>query len=281
MKVLLKFFQDDATGEWGVSHKDTYDDPQSPFNSGWNDTMIFHDVFEHWHEKKHKYFMGKYAMNVGGEMAAMGAMWYFVNNMGFGKRLDRNSIYTEGERMRQTTEGEIEETICYGYARYGNTLECSVPYQLPVEDSELEYQCEQMWKNVKDLNFKPQGSYDQTSEKNGSQIYKKSVTLGKIQRLHRWGYRNAERMIPRNSENINMLYEFWEYWGKFTKQNSAEELANMFDGIEFNVKKHKGVVSWTATLKGKFEIKDFKISSNKLRYIPYVEDFYTYEEDYN
>src|SRR4051794_4205956 len=99
-EVDLRFFQDDATGEHGVSHVDTYNDSENPFNAGWGKVMIFHDVFEHWFEKRHKYFKGDYAMNIAGEMVAMGAMWYFFNELGIDNRLDNRSMYSPGTRMR-------------------------------------------------------------------------------------------------------------------------------------------------------------------------------------
>lgn len=277
--VRMKFFQDDATGEWGLAHKETYND-NNAFNAGWGALMIFHDVFEHWHEYNHKYFQGKNAMNVGGEMAAMGAMWYFYNEMGISERMNGfGGYYSPCERMRQTTESEIEEAIKSGYTRYGDTLECGVPYQRPVEDGELDYQCRKLAENAHRWGFRSNSQYDTEDERNISKTYKKSVTLSKIQRLHRWGYHNAERFIPNNAENRATLREFWEYWGRFTKELDAEEMARLFDHIEFTVTKRKGLVSWTAKLIGQYEIPDYKISSKNLRYIPSEEDFWPIEQE--
>ena len=103
MKVRFRFFQDDVTGDWGVTHEDTFAD-NSPFNAMWSGTMFFHDVFEHWHEYQHKHFLGKNAMNVGGEMAAMGAMYYYINELGIHNRLSSSRYNTDGDIMRMTTE---------------------------------------------------------------------------------------------------------------------------------------------------------------------------------
>ena len=78
--VRMKFFQDSDNGEWGLTHDDTQSGDEC-FNAFWSATGIFHDVFEHAHEHS-KYFRGEAALNVGGEMAAMGAMYYFIHRLG-------------------------------------------------------------------------------------------------------------------------------------------------------------------------------------------------------
>ena len=84
-KVSFRMFEDDANGEWGLTHADTFNGSE-PFNAFWGDMGLFHDVFEHAHEHS-RFYSGEYAMNIGGELAAMGALWYYRDEMGFYKRL--------------------------------------------------------------------------------------------------------------------------------------------------------------------------------------------------
>src|SRR5690606_27490276 len=70
-EVRLQFFCDPAHGEWGLAHENTIEPQGDGFNAFWSGTTgIFHDVFEHAHEHT-GYFQGPYAMNIGGEIAAM------------------------------------------------------------------------------------------------------------------------------------------------------------------------------------------------------------------
>jgi hypothetical protein len=272
-EVKLKFIQDDATGEFGLVHANTYDDWNSEnFNAFWNGLGIFHDVFEHSHEHENKYFQDDYAMNVGGEMAAMGAMWYYFNELGVHNRMSFNrSIYSDSDQMRLTTESEIQEAITYGYTRYGSELLSNVPYQKPVENSELEYQIDQFWNNVQ--SFKVETEDD--DEKEGALMYKKSVTKRKIADLHRYGFRMAERLVPDSWENRNTLSNFFDWWETFCTNNSAEELMNTFEGLTVKLYKDKGLISWKAELISKYpnEVKNAKFDEN---YNPNSFDTYDY-----
>jgi hypothetical protein len=278
--VKLEFFQDDATGDYGVAHVDTYcDHSTNGFNAFWNGIGIFHDVFEHWFEKRHKYFYGDNAMNIGGEMVAMGGMWYYINELGIGsiRRLNPHSMYSDSDQMRLTTEGEIEETIRYGYTQFGSTLECAVPYQKPIDDGELEYQCEKMWGNIQKM--RPE-SEDKDDKERGRE-YKKSVTLGKIQNLHRYGFRLAEKLVPNNWENRDTCENFIKFWNDVTKNNNAESLSNYFKGITVTVTKRQGKIKWSATFIGKDGIKDIVVKENSGHWIEdMIMEQYMDEETY-
>ena len=135
--VRLDFFEDEG-GNFGLCHHNTQDQDNG-FDAFWHGMGIFHDVFEHSHEHENKYFKGDYAMNVGGEMAAMGSMWYYYNQMHMSNRLNNSGgMYTSADSMRLTTQDEIQQSIVYGYPRFGYTLESNVPKQKPSYDGELE-----------------------------------------------------------------------------------------------------------------------------------------------
>lgn len=266
-KFYLRFFQDDATGDYGLAHKDTIDEP-SPFNAFWNGQGIFHDVFEHNHEFRNKYFMGDYAMNIGGEMTAMGAMWYYIDEMDLAYERSFNPHNPiDGHSMRITTEQEIQEAIHYGYCHYGDTLMCNIPYQKPTENILLEEEIKNMWENVKTYGFKNEDEDD----KDRSYKYKRSVTLDKIQRLHRYGFYMAQRWIPDNSHNRSILRDFLQYWGEFTSHNKAEDLHYIYKGIEFVIGKEYGKIEWKAKLLSNvpYEYPDAKINPNLLEYSIY------------
>ncbi|NJO63186.1 MAG: hypothetical protein HC836_34695 [Richelia sp. RM2_1_2] len=257
MKRLIKtvdliFFQDDANGEYGLAHKETYNE-NNAFNAFWSAIGMFHDVFEHAHEHTHKYFKGNYAMNLGGELAAMGSFWYYIDELGISNRFPNDrSRWNPGESMRETTCSDMREAIKDGYCRYGYTLESNVPKQKPVDNCGLEDEMRTYWDTIKDTHFTNdyKGSYDYEQEREFSISYKQSVSFGKIANLHRYGYRMAERMVPNNKENYITLTEFIDFWNNFTKNNNAEELMSMYKGITVKLYKEAGEISWKAFLVG-------------------------------
>lgn len=271
-KVELVFFCDDATGDYGLAHKDTYDNTYSgtAFNAFWNGTGIFHDVFEHSHEYSNKYFRGDYAMNVGGEMAAMGAMWYYINTLGVWNRLQsRNYRYSNAELMRLTTQDMIQESIEYGNSQYGSTLESNVPKQRPTNDCDLEDQISQYWHKVK--GFSPDTNYEQ--EREYGIEYKKSVTFRKIADLHRYGYRMAAKMVPDTLENRNTLCDFYSFFEEFCANNDAKELATFFNGMEVKLyKDSEGNITWKAVLIGNGETPNYTLQRGYTHSI--IEDIY-------
>lgn len=271
--VNLEFFCDDATGEWGLAHEGTIESHGSGFNAFWNGRGIFHDVFEHHFEHKHKYFTGDNAMNIGGEMAAMGAYLYYRSQITGSKRdFNQNSIWHYSDSMRKTTEDMVQEAIEYGSSQFGSTLECGVPSQKPCEDSELEYQIREYWQNVKKFNVAKDCDCDNSKE--SAKQYRNSVTFAKIANLHRWGYNMAKKLVPYSYENRDTLQNFIESWDVFCK-NNAETMAQMFSGITFKIYKENGNITWTAFLnsKNEDEIKTVKLTENNIKHFDF-EDAY-------
>lgn len=246
--VELVFFNDDANGEWGLTHKETL---KEGFNAFWGKIGIFHDVWEHNHEYTDKRFRGDAAMNIGGEMAAMGKMWYYQDELGLRptRNLSENSRYSPGENMRQTTQMEIEEAIKSGWCQFGSTLESNIPKQKPVDNGELEYQIEKMWADIKGYRYDSRNGYEgDEHEKEYSQEYKRSCSFRKIADLHRWGYRQGEKLVPNTYENRRVLWEFLEFWEQFCKHNTGEELQSWAKGITFYLYKKGRDISWRAKL---------------------------------
>lgn len=179
--------------------------------------------------------------------------------------------------MRRTTQDMIQEAIQYGYANYGSELLSNVPKQKPLDNDTLEYQIQKYWQNVKEYSFKDNRSLDEFQD---SEIYKNSISFRKIADLHRYGYRQAERLIPDNRSNQNTLYNFLTFWEDFCKKNSAKEMNNHFKGITFKLYKNKEKeIFWTANLISRYpsEIKNFKITEDT-KYFS-IDDCYL-EENY-
>ena len=247
-EVVLKFFQDDANGEYGLTHKNTID-PDNGFNAFWDGKGIFHDVFEHWHEYSHKYFRGEYAMNIGGEMTAMGAMWYYLDELGVGDARLSHGFYSRGDNMRYTTENMIQEAIENCNSQFGSVLMSAIPKQKNSFNPELEDQIDLFWQNVKKFKIpesKQGANWNNEREIQHAIDYKKSVTKAKIAYLHRYGFKMARKMIPNCNENCQTLRDFISFWNDFTKRNNSEEMSGFVTEIKFKIYRENGIISWKA-----------------------------------
>lgn len=272
--VRLEFFNDSANGEWGLAHEKTINLNES-FNAFWNGIGIFHDVFEHWFEFEHKYFQGDNAMNVGGEVSAMGAMWYYY---GILRAFNREQFLTKNRYsqvdMREAVVSSIEslcvDAISSGYTNFGSTLECGVPRQKDTNDYTLENQINELWYRLDNR----QVDTNEEQERECAIRFKKSLSYSKIANLYRWGYKMASKLVPNNEENRRMCDNFIEFWDKFCKECPAENLQAMFSGVEFVVKRNSSnVLTWTATFEGKDGSKDFVVKSSQ-KYVPCMDDLY-------
>lgn len=224
-KVNLALFEDDANGEYGLAHKNATD---RGFNAFWTHQGIFHDVFEHYFEDIHPYFQGEYAFNVGGEVAAMGHLVYYENQIGLENRwFNRYSMYGRDRDIVETTRGEMYEAINQGFCNFGNELLCKVPYQ-KVSDVCIE---DIIDIHMSGINLIPVEGYEEQAKEVGRN-YKKSITRAKLQRLYRWGYERAKGMFPRTNHNIDKLYDFLEVWKDITEKNKPKELHD-YGIIEF------------------------------------------------
>ncbi len=261
--VKLRLFQDEANGEYGLAHDKTYIESKGGdgFNAFWDGRGIFHVVFEHWFELEHPYFQGRSAMNVGGEMAAMGALWYYYDTLGVRNRQQPGSIHYFGDSMRHTTEDMVTETLSEGSCNFGDTLESSVPNQKESNNSELECQLDLYWQNI--LKHKPSKwsmVLEEERSKEYALHYRKSLTKRKIQNLHRWGYSMAQDLIPHNNDNRVVLSEFITFWDDFCKRNKAEELAASGNYIEIRIyKDDDDRISWKGFFLGNYEVGEIEI----------------------
>ncbi len=257
-EVKLRFFEDEANGEWGLAHESTYqgEGGNDGFNAFWDARGLFHDVFEHWFENRHKRFMGDAALNVGGEMAAMGALWYYYDELGLHDRQFPGQIHYMGDTMRRGTQDLVTEAISEGYCQFGDELVSHLPRQRPTDNSELECQIDLLMQEVRKASRRagfngPQSSTmeaAETQEQEYGRAYKASVTKRKVADLHRWGYRMAGKLVPNTHDNRYTLQSFLAYWEAFTKANSAEDLGKVARGMTIKVYRRGDAISWVADL---------------------------------
>ncbi len=122
--------------------------------------------------------------------------------------------------------------------------------QRPVEDNQLEYIIDDHFARVRAL--KPGGSqgdkYPEYAEH--GREYKKSVTLSKLRRLYRYGWKLAEQLVPTDESrwtNGEIMGEFMTYWSKLCKANAAEEVAQYYRGITVSLfRDAQGLLHWQA-----------------------------------
>jgi len=243
-------FCDDVSGEYGLSH-DNAIDINTPFNAFWNGQGIFHDVFEHYFEEENKYFMGDAAFNVGGEVAAMGHLAYYVNGLGIGsvRSLRAKYGYINKEDIISGTHNEIQEACSYGYTNYGNTLICKVPYQRSFNSYSLEGLISEHIYKLKELRVKT----NESDEKGYAREYRKTVTPSKLTRLYRWGYKQAERLVPNSHQNADCCENFIKYWNKFCKEYEPKYIDNQFDKVVFSINKNKELIEWNCKFRLRYE----------------------------
>jgi hypothetical protein len=274
-EVKLKFFEDRDTGEHGLTHAETLN---YGFNAFFDGIGIFHDVFEHAHEFTHKYFRGDYAMNAGGEMTAMGAMWYFFDEMGMYNRLRQGSRYSPGQMMLEETAGNIIDVISHGSSYFGDELTSRVPKQ-KYACEEIEYQVKEYYKKIQESPIYADGNED---ERDYCRKWKRSCTLSKMQNLHRYGYHRAAALVPNNYHNQIVIRYFLSLWDDFCKKNEASELHNSFSGIGFKIYRNgEGEIKWKAELISLYpsEISNYTLTEKNISHFS-IEDCYVMQDDY-
>lgn len=249
--IDLHFFQDDANGEWGVTHKETC--PGSPhlngdetFNAFWDGQGLFHDVFEHAHEITDEFFRGNAALNVGGEVAAMGQMLYYIGQLHLDRFPGQQLYRSPTDNAMQITLGMMKEAIANDSSNFGYALESNVPKQEETPDNELEWVIDEHFAQIQATEvYDSGGKYP--DEETRCREYKESVTLEKLQNLYRYGWRMGEKLTGGLMRNHNVLQDFIGFWSQFCKANDAEEMARAYKAITFKVyKDSEGLLSWSA-----------------------------------
>ncbi len=206
--VKLELTQDEH-GFYGLL---PYGSDDYGFNSFWSGLGIFHDVFEHYFEMENKYFMGDYAFNIGGEIAAMGHLAYYKSHFDVSKRSSRG--YIDDQALINTT---FDDDFFHGHRKYpdfGDVLMSKVPRVRKSLPYGVDNLINEHYYRIKDVRLKTEAIIK----------YKKSFTYSKIKNLYAWGFNRASKIIPRSEENRRFINEFCEYWDNFCKKYDAEDL---------------------------------------------------------
>lgn len=266
--VKLDLFEDPANGEFGLTHHNTQEAASGDdgFNAFWDGRGIFHDVFEHAHEHT-KHFSGEAAMNIGGEMAAMGAYWYYVESLWIARRNFEHTIHSNSTLMIGGTIDMVQEAIENGEFRFGYALVSNVPAQKPLTDEYIEDVIGEYMAKVSTFET-GKGIHESEREEitECATAFAQSVTHERVANLHRWGYNEARKLVPeQNGYNAEVLNEFIRFWSKYCKANPAEELANSYRGITFRLYHDENKrLSWTARFEAKFGAEPLLIRSDSL-----------------
>jgi hypothetical protein len=229
-QVILSMFQDDASGSFGFAHENSV---EKGFNAFYNGIGIFHDIFEHPFEGVHKHFSGDNEFNIGGEVAAMGALAYYLNDFYLPNRDNNKYRNLDAESLVRTTYDTMQQAVTDGYFDFGYEL-ITIPYQKPIQDA---YMLDNtINKHIAEIEKLKTAEYEGEEDyKEDAKNYLASLTPAKIKNLYRWGYKFAQKMIPSTGHNEDVLNEFINFWNEFTKKYDAEELAYEVESLEINV----------------------------------------------
>lgn len=211
----LWLIKDENTGDYGFTNEDPTWNPWPVFDASFTPVMIFHDVFEHWFEGNHPYFEGENSFNIAGEVAAMGAMTYYYEEV-YGRRLHPFSI-SAIDMTIDTTFGFMQENIEDGVGMFGDTFNCIIPPQPEVDKGDLERIIQEHWEKIQDLEFGGQVG----------QTYQDSITFQKLSNAYRWGYYMAQDM----ELDYGTVADMFDLFKGFCKNNDPEELSYYFDGM--------------------------------------------------
>jgi len=239
-EVILKLHEDDATGIYGLCHSNTV----GKFNTFWGVDGVFHDVFEHYFEGIHPYFLNKAECTLWGEMAASGhAIAY--RNIGIDSFQYRKGF--RGRNFIADTQGYLEEAIFV--CKQEQTLEpymeysvdknfCKVPYQNDPDDSELNHWINEYFYYI---------DKERDSENSLISKFAKKVSKSCIKKCYYWGFKKAVRIIGSDRNNsYNVLQKFLETWNTICKTDPKE--IYIMDENAYEVNKFQFIVSTTPKL---------------------------------
>lgn len=198
-EVILKVFQDDGNGEWGIAPENSIDEQ---FNAFWRADGIFHDVFEHYFEGYNRHFSDKYAFQLFGEMCASG---HAIAYRDIGIDSFRYRSYTGGRDFTADTYYSLEEWFVYGSEMFPID-HCKVPRH--VEDSyNLNYWLHEYFYKL-----------DAMAEKRDIKLPRKLKT--QIRNCYCYGYKTARKIIGHSTEHsYKVMDKFLTEWNDITKSD--------------------------------------------------------------
>ena len=186
---------------WGLAPAESIDEKGcSLFKPFYRPRQIFHDVFEHNFEERHPYFTGNHAFQKEGEIAAMGAWYYYGTRL----ELSRALAFT---RNIHDCETVINETLT-SWNRNIPLGSCVQP-QKEIFDTDLEW----LGKKI---------------------ATKHCIEQNKIVDLLYWGYQRANGYIKTLEDELQAI-KFLDFWEQFMQHNPPEKLWEEWKGIRFEI----------------------------------------------
>lgn len=221
-EVILRLHEDDATGKRGLCHANAV----GKFNAFWSPDGIFHDVFEHYFEDKHKYFSGNAAFTIWGEMCASGHGIAYAQ-MGIDNFRYRNS--PKGRDFTVDTTTQFEDWV-HGHSDYLDfpIENCLVPRQETLITPDLNF-----WLNLY------RDWLAEHSEINPEKV--KLINEKSVVNTYTLGYKTAMRIIGKDwDHSYTVLDNFLTKWYDITKDDAehlgiADENAYPIRGFKFVV----------------------------------------------
>lgn len=252
-EINLKIIYDSSNNKSGLLPEKTLN-KEFGFDPVWNGEYIFHDVFEHSHEGN-KYFNGKNFLNIGGEMAASGSLYFFLEDLKINRFPFTGSKTTGYRAMKQNSFDLIEEICSTGdrsnfpksiSSKYGFNLRSNIPKQNFIASSLSNI--EEDLKNIILIAKKTYPVIIDTNKREFARNFKSSLKKNKIMNLHRWGWWNSSTFIVKNLHNMKTLNHFIVFWENFCKNNSPKELHRRFESIKIAFFIDNEKISWNAFL---------------------------------
>jgi hypothetical protein len=251
--VNLSFFSDKINKKYGVLPFDT-SKKDFGFDPIWNGEFIFHDVFEHNHEGK-KYFRGPYFLNIAGEMVASGSLYYYLEDLKIDRFPFSSSKTTGFKAMKQNTYDLINE-ICYSGDKtwfpksispeFGYKLKSKLPSQNPISDSEtnIEKDLRKYIEAISKINY----TIEDPEKNKFAKEFRLSLKKDKILNLHRWGWKKAKNLVPKNNHNVKALNFFIRFWENYCNTNQPEDLSQIYNSISVELFLEDNNLFWDAYL---------------------------------
>lgn len=217
------------------------------FNAAWNARFIMHDIFEHWFELDAP-FVGRHEIEPDGEIAAMGACWYYLSVLRPStlEKFFYNQNIAPDDNIVASMAMPIENAT-------GNRM-LKLPY---------------IRKNGIDLSFFAEGILNYKYEEQSDYI--NSMSKLKIERLMRWGYNKAEKLIANTYQNAQIYDEIHYFFEDLVQKNDRDYLTQMWDYLSFSMKTSRGnIQSWNVQISGYDEVKWLKRGNYTN---PYLSDY--------
>lgn len=183
------------------------------YHRRWDSVSMFSELWVRQYLMSHEYFKKDGKILWTDLMIA--AQGFFLYYKGF-----VNEYFADLTEMDHLIEGDIRWGVS------SNPLTCQVPYQKRID--KIEHKIRDYSKWIQHIEI---AAYDKEACARARAL-KESITLGKLKRLFRWGYLEAQKLIPYSPMNVGTVRWFLQILHKISKK---EALLPHFEHIEFDI----------------------------------------------